>query len=439
MTSTGRTLTLPLRKSVSFGRALLAAIVLIMLSAAGAPGAPQDVRQRSARASTRTMAIDRKSAEQGVQLYSTWKEEGFIAAGKWLVWERDSSSRHSEMIVTTDSDDDTWLGEGDIDLYVREDHPPTFDEWDFISDDAYDSDEEIIIDNETDPQMHEDNWWIGIYAWEDTYYEVKVKLRSDPLYVEGWTIPYTTLEFSDLATVTAEYDGYYTYDFVPYNWTGTITPAHPGYTFDPPNLSYRRLRFNLTEQNFSGYTPFLRLTGWTNDANTQLVLLNADGSRLAELTASPFGFYSYDAVPFGWTGSIRPSQPGVVFDPLQRDYDKLELNLDDQNFNAALLPAGMVSGTVLDIDSGSPFAGATVHLRNRNGSSQVQQTNSLGEFNFPDVRPGEYYLLVKSLGFTAQRWPRHGFFTLASSSSVSVLNILLKPPRTASRHWNLYR
>jgi hypothetical protein len=419
-------------------RPSLLALSLMAFMTTGAFCSPQSANKVNVGATTQTIAIGDKAAGGDPQLFGTWKRDGFIPAGYWLFWERDTDSHHSEMIITTDGEG-IWSDEGDIDLYVREDHPPTFDDFDFISDEAYDSDEEIVINNETDPQMHKDNWWIGIYAYEDTYYEIKVKTYSDPLFVEGWTVPGAKLNFSGLGTVTAEYDGYYTYDFIPYNWTGTITPSKANYSFDPPERSYLRLRFNLTEQNFTAIAPPLRLTGWTNYAYTPLTFRNADGSILAEITADVHGFYSYYNVPYEWTGSVRPTQPGVLFDPLQREYANLTESLDHQVFEATILALGLVSGSVLDAGTGGPFPGAKVQLRRNDGASFTKDTDAMGEFLFSNTPPGEYFLWVSGKYHDAVRWPRSGYFTLIPGSSVTVLNITLSPMHTASRHWMLYR
>jgi len=67
----------------------------------------------------------------------------------------------------------------------------------------------------------------------------------------GYGLPGVALTFSGRNnTSVTDMDGYYTY-VLPINWTGTVTPAKPGYTFSPSSRSYNDLSFDQTDQDYT--------------------------------------------------------------------------------------------------------------------------------------------------------------------------------------------
>lgn len=59
-----------------------------------------------------------------------------------------------------------------------------------------------------------------------------------------------------------------------------------------------------------------------------------------------------------------------------------------------------IRGRVLHAESGRPIAGATVGIR---GANRETRTDSLGQFDIANLRPGEYELLVQAVGFAPAR------------------------------------
>ena len=51
-------------------------------------------------------------------------------------------------------------------------------------------------------------------------------------------------------TVTSAADGSYSFS-ISHNWTGTVTPSHPCFTFTPPSRNYNSVTTNQTAQNYS--------------------------------------------------------------------------------------------------------------------------------------------------------------------------------------------
>jgi hypothetical protein len=85
-----------------------------------------------------------------------------------------------------------------------------------------------------------------------------------------------------------------------------------------------------------------------------------------------------------------------------------------------------VRGRVLHAETGRPIAGATVALP---AASRETRTDSLGQFDITNLRPGEYELLVQAVGFT----PARATLPLAAGPPVE-LDIDLDPlPPTLER------
>ncbi|HET9907572.1 MAG TPA: PQQ-dependent sugar dehydrogenase, partial [Anaerolineales bacterium] len=60
------------------------------------------------------------------------------------------------------------------------------------------------------------------------------------------------LSYDDGGSKTAASTGDGSYSFpVSYNWSGTVTPTHPCFTFNPPSVTYSNVTTNQTRQNYT--------------------------------------------------------------------------------------------------------------------------------------------------------------------------------------------
>ncbi len=66
------------------------------------------------------------------------------------------------------------------------------------------------------------------------------------------------------------------------------------------------------------------------------------------------------------------------------------------------LSTGTLRGNVKDI-TGAVIVGANVTIMDENGQTRTFQTDKSGEFQISDLRPGEYTVVVESIGFAAYR------------------------------------
>jgi len=68
--------------------------------------------------------------------------------------------------------------------------------------------------------------------------------------------------------------------------------------------------------------------------------------------------------------------------------------------NIAFAAGATIVGTIIDEKTGEPLVGATVMLE---GTTSGAKTNLDGKYTIKDVSPGDYILLVRSIGYTAKR------------------------------------
>ncbi|HWH47863.1 MAG TPA: hypothetical protein VN664_08685 [Burkholderiales bacterium] len=78
-------------------------------------------------------------------------------------------------------------------------------------------------------------------------------------------------------------------------------------------------------------------------------------------------------IPVGWSGTITPSKPGVLFSPASRTFTNVTNHTGSQNF--ATVPAHLISGTITY--DGEPLSGAyfTDVDAEQSGSAVVRATH----------------------------------------------------------------
>jgi len=92
---------------------------------------------------------------------------------------------------------------------------------------------------------------------------------------DGKPIKGVTITFSNNGGSTITYSNGYYIKFVPYGWSGTVTPSKQGYTFNPTYRSYSNVTSKQTNQNYTGIPNESELT-WNsvNDWVYQLQNIN---------------------------------------------------------------------------------------------------------------------------------------------------------------------
>jgi alpha-tubulin suppressor-like RCC1 family protein len=189
----------------------------------------------------------------------------------------------------------------------------------------------------------------------------------------GYTISGNTgvagahLSYIDDTPKTATADGNGNYSFaVSYNWSGTVTPSKPGYTFSPVNRPYTDVLADQTDQNYTVTAITYTISGNAGVAGAYLI------NDIPEMTiAAADGSYSF-TVPYDWSGTITPDLMGYTFSPVNRTYTDVLADQTDQNYTATAITytisgnAG-VGGATLSYTGGGPVTASsggvyTIHV-----------------------------------------------------------------------------
>jgi hypothetical protein len=139
----------------------------------------------------------------------------------------------------------------------------------------------------------------------------------------GVTLSYTD---GNLKTATSELDGSYSF-MVSYNWSGSVIPSKPGFTFTPADCTYTDVLEDQTGQN---YTATIVYTIAGNAGIAGVTLSYTDGSPKTAISGQD-GSYIL-TVPHNWSGNVTPSKSGLSFTPSSRSYTNVQANQIDQNF-----------------------------------------------------------------------------------------------------------
>ena len=128
-------------------------------------------------------------------------------------------------------------------------------------------------------------------------------------------------------TATADSVGAYSFQ-VPTNWSGTVTPSKPGYTFSPESMTYTSVLADQPGQNYTAAGITLTISG--NAGIAGATLSYTDGIPKTA-TADANGLYSFQ-VSYNWSGTVTPSLSGYGFRPAMRAYANVTVNQDSQDY-----------------------------------------------------------------------------------------------------------
>ena len=193
-----------------------------------------------------------------------------------------------------------------------------------------------------------------------------VQISGHILAENGIGIPGVQLTFSNSGgTVETDNEGFYSHQ-VPLNWSGTVTPAREGYSFEPKSRTYQEIKEDQTDQDYIGTGDFVQISGHILSENgagipgVQLTFSNLDGT----VETNNEGFYSHQ-VPLSWSGTVTPAREGYVFEPKSRTYQEIKENQSDQDYTG-ILDFVQISGYVLS-ESGTGIPGVQLTFSNSGG------------------------------------------------------------------------
>ncbi len=144
--------------------------------------------------------------------------------------------------------------------------------------------------------------------------------------VGGAKLVYTDGTVKD---VTADTSGNYSLS-VSYNWSGTVTPSKPGYTFNPLFIPYSNVLQHKTGQNYTATLNHYTISG--NAGVAGATLKYTDGTQQT-VTSNASGYY-FLIVPYNWSGTVTPSKAGYTFDPPFIPYTNVQQDKTGQDYIA---------------------------------------------------------------------------------------------------------
>jgi len=145
-----------------------------------------------------------------------------------------------------------------------------------------------------------------------------------------------TVTFSELGSVVTDVTGYFE-KFVPFEWSGTVTPAYCAYySFSPASRTYTKVKVNMSDQDFVG-TPdqLFTINGTITKTNDNLPLANflVNFGNGYTATTNSQGQYSIQVKPCG-SYTLTPTSNDYNFTPLNRNYPNVTSNFYNQDYEA---------------------------------------------------------------------------------------------------------
>ena len=150
------------------------------------------------------------------------------------------------------------------------------------------------------------------------------------------------VENSTPRTVTTASDGSYSFE-VPKNWSGTVTPSKPGFTFSPTARTYASIVANQLDQDYQIDSIWLTIAGNVGVGDVTVNFYDYATGNMGATVSNSLGNYSI-LVPYNWNGIVIPFKTGYVFNPTEIFYSNVRTNQYDQNYAPQV--AHVISGNV---------------------------------------------------------------------------------------------
>jgi hypothetical protein len=155
-------------------------------------------------------------------------------------------------------------------------------------------------------------------------------------------------------------------------WSGTVTPAKVGYTFDPPSHVYSNVSADQTNQDYTPMGTFYTISGHVGT----LEGITIKGLPEYQLKTDANGFYS-STVGHGWSGTVYPIDYSDTyrFEPPERVYTNVTSDWTDQDYTPIIIHT--ITGQIRDPALGwAPVEGVTM-----SGLPSNPVTNSQGSYS----------------------------------------------------------
>jgi FtsP/CotA-like multicopper oxidase with cupredoxin domain len=196
---------------------------------------------------------------------------------------------------------------------------------------------------------------------------------------------------------------------VPYNWSGTVTPAKANFSFAPGSGAYSNVITDQPNQNYAA-TAIITVSGQVTSAGAPMANVTLTATGGFTTTTNAQGTYSL-VIPSPWTGSITPSMAGFVFNPsASNTYSNQITDVAGVNFAAQIQISGIVSTAAASPVAGVliSYAGGSV-LTDASGSYTLTLTPGWSGTLTPSKAGYAFTPLNRSYGATATSLTNQNF------------------------------
>jgi len=131
---------------------------------------------------------------------------------------------------------------------------------------------------------------------------------------------------------TSTLDGSYSAT-VPSGFSGRVTPIKEGCRFEPSSREYIALTANFADHHYAPSIITYTISGNVGVGGVRMQGL--PGNIVTDQT----GRYSV-AVPYGWSGTVKPAKEGHIFDPPNISYARVVIDHANGNYEAMAIPGG---------------------------------------------------------------------------------------------------
>ncbi|MFC1677387.1 LamG-like jellyroll fold domain-containing protein, partial [Planctomycetota bacterium] len=181
---------------------------------------------------------------------------------------------------------------------------------------------------------------------------------------------------NDVNSIT-DSNGYYELT-VDYGWSGTVTPAKEGYTFDPNSDIYSNISSDYNNMDFVAELSTFIIFGYVTESDdvTPIADVNVSAENGGGSYTSRYGGgsdmtdangYYIIVVDYNFTGKVTPAKYAYVFEPNSIEYTDVN---DDQPTSQDYIGTELtytVAGYILN-DCNNPIEGVSVNANNGGGS-----------------------------------------------------------------------
>ncbi|MBN1975246.1 MAG: hypothetical protein JW787_16500 [Sedimentisphaerales bacterium] len=153
-------------------------------------------------------------------------------------------------------------------------------------------------------------------------YQISGTIISD----KGYPMEGIQITSENIIPVITDNKGRYAFE-VEYGWSGLIRPESEQYTLTPPFVQYLPVNRNISNQNYKAQIRMLTITDTIklNDKPIQNIKVDANPGNISTVTDSR-SRYSIQ-VPYGWSGEITFSKPGIIFEPASKSYTNITTDI----------------------------------------------------------------------------------------------------------------